>query len=263
MTKNQQENSREDLEPENNEEENQEQQQQEDNGEDVVKIPRKDFENLKRNLAKANKSDEKRRKELEAYSRYGSPEELAELVERAETVGENGGMDDEAINKKLEKQRKELERKFQGEIQTREEQLAQMQKKIEETVLLSQARETIAKFDGVPDLLLGAVRERTKVVEQNGSYRVAVVDEEGDFAFNNSGEYMTLEDYIKSLREHEVYGMAFKAPQQKGAGVRSQNEGGAKKGSPSHGLSKRTMTVEQKAAFIEEHGFEEYNKIQP
>lgn len=260
MSKNEQ-NSREDLENESlNEEENQEQ-QQEQNDEEVVKIPKKDFENLKRNLAKANKSDEKRRKELELYSRFGTPEELSELVERAESSAENTGMDDEAIAKKLEKQRKELERKFQADIQAKEQELQAMNKKIEETVLVSQAREVISKFDGVPDLLLDAVRKSTKVVEQNGSYRVAVVDEDGDYAFGNSGEYMTLEEYVKGLRDHEVYGMAFRAPKQQGAGVRSQNEGGAKKGDPTHGLSKSGMTLEQKTAFIEEHGIEAYKKI--
>lgn len=241
---------------------NQEQQEteQESQDEDVVKIPRKDFESLKRNLAKANKSDAARRKELERYSAFGTPEELQELAERAEAAGD-GQLDDEAINKKLEKQRKELERKFQADIQSREEQLAQMQKKVEETVLLSQARELITKYDGVPDLLLTPVRERTKVVEENGSYRVAVLDEDGDFAFNNSGEYMKLDEYIKSLREHDVYGLAFKAPQKSGAGVRSQNEGGAKKGDPTHGLTKATMSMRQREEFIEKHGFSEYKKI--
>lgn len=232
--------------------------EQDDDGE-FVKIPKSDFENLKKNLAKANKSDERRRRELEKYAAFGTPDEIEASLA---SVGESsGGFDDEALQKKLEKQRKELERKYQADLEAERSKIASMESKIQETVLLGQARETITKYEGAPDLLLDVVRKATKVVEQDGGYKVTVVDEDGDPRFNNRGEYMTLDDFVQDLRNHDTYGLAFKAPKRQGAGV--QNQGGsAKKADPTVGLRKSQMTMNERQDFIAKHGFAKYKEIE-
>lgn len=244
-------------------------QEQLDNGgqqeteDDIVKLPRKDFDKIKKQLKTANSEAAQRRKELERFESYGlSPDEIEELAALRDKGGEKQQeQDDSRVDRReLEKQRKSLEQKYKGEIEAKEKEIASMQQRLERTLIDSAAREAIIAEKGVPELVLGEATKSAKLfTNDRGGYDVRVVDEDGNVEFNDRGEYMTLKDRVLQLKQHETFGRAFEATVKQGGGVTSQ-QGNRK---PKSSVTKSKLQADKQAlhAYIKEHGIAAYNDL--
>lgn len=246
--------------------------QDQDEG-DFVKIPKKDHKAIKDQLKRANSEAKQHRELAAAYKELGyEPDEIKEFIARAQEKseqGDNSGQDDtaskEQFERQLSKQRKELERKHQTELQKAREELAQLNQTLENTVLLQQAESVILQHDGVPDLIMDRVRKHAKVVKEGDRFTTRVVDENGETEFNDRGEYATLEDFIVGLKNDEKFGRAFGAPKKSGAGIRNQNDSdGSRRNSKEFGdLRRSQMTKVQQNRFVKEHGPEAFFALEP
>lgn len=235
-----------------------------DEGPQKLSIPEADFRNLKGSLTKANKEAEKRRKEakelrerLEAYEQYGDPDELGTIVKQFQEGTHE--RDDNLVHKtELDKLRKSMQAK-QQELETERDTLVEQTRgKYERTIIQSEAKSAIAKYEGVPEFLLGPVSQQMQLVESDGKYEFRVVDDEGEPRFNNKGEYMSPVDLVQELREDPVFGRAFPAPNKSGTGIK--NQGSNREGAPPK-RNRSEMKQPEKLAFIKEYGIAEYNKL--
>lgn len=229
---------------------------------DFVKIPKADYQKLKKTVKTANTEAQKRREQLEQYKSSGlEPDEIKELVELRER--KESGQDtnpDQIDRKELDRQRAKLEKQHAQQLQELKEKLDFERKRTERTLIESTAREAIVANKGRPALILDQVVRSSRLVENDrGGYDVRVVDSEGNFEFNDQGEYMTITDHIKALKNHEDYGRAFDVEPKRGAGIQNQNGNSGTK----HSVTKAELQGDKKAryAFIAKHGIEAYNKL--
>lgn len=119
-----------------------------------------------------------------------------------------------------DKMRKDLEVGFSSKLKQKDEELEAMTRTVQKYLVNSSATAAIAANKGVPELLLPHIEAKTKVIKEGDGYVVRVVDDASDFRGNAVGGFMTVEDLVKELKGHPVYGKAFENDVPPGAGVR-------------------------------------------
>lgn len=258
---------------ENNEElrdeelENQEQNEEQSNEELEVdpqqyKKLMEEKQRMEKRIKELNESDKKRRlklKELEETLGDTDPEEIKRLKEERE----------EAERKKAEekgqfdKLRQQLEEQKQKEIRERDEKLEKMNKTLEQHLIDGSIATAMSKYDVDPDMsdvLMSHIRPQFQVVQEDGEFQQRVVDEHGDPQLNMMGEFKTVEDVFKEMKENPKYGVFFRGNKASGGGTspgRSSTEANA----PPRYKSRESMTDRQKIDFIKQYGRDEYEKI--
>lgn len=239
-----------------------------DDGDNTENVSVEEFLRLKEEktrmeaaLKRANESDKNRRlklKELEEVLGDTNPEDIrkwreqmAEL-ERKKDV-EKGNFD---------KLRQQMEEQKQREIAERDTKLAAMQETLEKNLIDAALATAMTKYDVNPelsDVFLKYIRPQFKVMQEDGKYVQRVVDESGDPQLNMYGDYKSVDDVFKELKESEKFGVFFRARHASGGGSNpGRGEGG--KSSPRY-KSREDMTDRQKIEFIKKYGREEYEKI--
>jgi hypothetical protein len=127
---------------------------------------------------------------------------------------------------------------------------------VERYLIDAQATAAIAEAKGVPALLLPHVKQAVKVVEEDGDYKVRVVDAAGNPRVNAKGEYLSIADLVSEMRQSEVFGRAFEGTGHSGSGA---GQGSGFQGS---GQKKRSeMTPVEMREYIEKHGQAAYLKL--
>lgn len=197
------------------------------------------------------KALEKKIKQWEALGK--SPEEIAELSQQHE-----------------EEQRAKLEKK--GEYDKMLQQVQDQHKKttdaltartnslmgyIQSTLVEGEAARAIAEHKGSINILLPHVKARTKVVEEDGQFRVVVVNEKGDPRVNAEGKPLAISDLVTEMKQDKEFGRAFEGTGQSGGGTPPGGGGQPPAGGP--GAKQRSkMSHAEKSDFIREHGSEAY-----
>lgn len=217
---------------------------------------------MEKRIKELNESDKKRRlklKELEETLGDTDPEEIKRLKQERE----------EAERKKAEekgqfdKLRQQLEEQKEKAIRERDEKLQQMSKTLERHLIDGSIATAMSKYDVDPDMsdvLMSHIRPQFQVVQEDGEYQQRVVDEHGDPQLNMMGEFKTVEDVFKEMKENPKYGVFFRGNKASGGGStpgRNSTEASA----PPRYKSRESMTDRQKIDFIKEYGRDEYEKI--
>jgi len=253
-----------DYEEQNDEMSNEEQyEESEQQGEEEQQISPEEYQKMQNELEqlrkyqkKANEEAKNYRLKAKAYEEAGySPEELKELREkeyqRQQKELERKG-DFNKLKETLTREFTEKEKQYQSRIE-------QLQNSMEKTLVQREVVSAIAKHDGIETLLQPHVERNVKLMENDDGTMVArVMDKDGSPAFNSKGEYMSVDDYVASLREHDDFGVAFRGRQQSGSGTRSAPTNG-KQAVPKKARSE--MTNKEREAFVSQYGWEEYHKL--
>lgn len=117
----------------------------------------------------------------------------------------------------------------------------------------------IAAANGVPQLLMPHIESKVTVLNEDGKFEVRILDAKGEPRVNAKGEYTTIKDLVQELREDPIYSQAFKGTGHSGSGT----SGGT--GTPPASQNKvkqyKDMTIEDKSAYIKEHGLDGWNKF--
>lgn len=245
---------RDDLEQDVPESEEQEEQEHEVIEKEKYESAVEELAKARKALSKANKEAEQRRHRLKSYEQLGDPDEINEIVRRQKEKEEK-----EAEHRgDTEKMLKAKEEKWKREVEEREQRLGQMQNSLHKYMVESQAASAIQELDGVPKLLMPHIKEHVKMTEtDNGDWVVRVVDEDGDPKFNANGEYMSIRDLVSEMKEDDAFGLAFKSRAPSGAGTNPNKT----TGTPKPRGKRSEMSKKEKEEFIEQHGFEEYQKL--
>lgn len=253
----------ENLEDENLEyEENYEEQESQDDNEPEA-ISKEEYEKLKEEfdrtrqyLEKANKEAKNYRLKAKEYEEAGmSPEEIKELREKQQKAKEK------ELERKgeWEKLKSQLQDQFESEKQQYEQKLQQMQSTLEKNLIQKEVTSAISNHDGITSLLRPHVESAVQLVEEeDGNMVPRVVDTDGSPKFNNKGDYMTVDEYVESLKQHEDFGVAFKGRGQSGGGTKGAGTGGAK---PTPKKKRGDMSEGEKREYISNYGFEAYEQL--
>lgn len=81
------------------------------------------------------------------------------------------------------------------------------------------ATAAVAEAKGVPELLLPFIKNQVKVVEQDGEFKVFVVDAAGDQRYSGiTGQPMTIKELVAEMKAQEKFGRLFESEAGGGGG---------------------------------------------
>lgn len=181
--------------------------------------------NLKSALQKERERGNSAEKQAKAWRDLGkTPEEIQALLAAAEQAEQDrlkkGGEWDKLKGQMTEQHRAELGKK--------DERISVLTKSLHGRLVDADATAAIAAAKGVPELLLPHVRMAVKVIEEDGEFKVRVVDAAGNPRVNGKGEFLSIADLVGEMRQSDVYGRAFEASGTTGGGASGGNAGGGK-----------------------------------
>ena len=128
---------------------------------------------------------------------------------------------------------------------------------LEDVLITDAARAAIVEAGGSSEALLPHIQSSIKLVEKDGRFEKQVVDAEGNPRIGDSqGGPMTVSQLVEEFKGKEAFAPLFVASGNSGGGA----GGGSGGGSPPKGAAqkKSEMDLNQRAAYIEEHGQESY-----
>jgi len=126
-----------------------------------------------------------------------------------------------------ESREKQITEKYQAEIKTREDRLAQQQRSIEKHLVEAQAVAAIAAAKGVPELLLPHVKASIKVFEENGEFVAKVVDAQGNPRIADvKGTPLSIAGLVEEMKGNQIFGRAFEGTGAGGSGAQPNTSGG-------------------------------------
>lgn len=218
----------------------------------------KEHENTKKALRKANEEAQTRRHALKDYESVGlTLDEIRELKEHREKL-EQKKAEERGEYEKLRAQLTEQMTKREAEYKDREKAL---RTKIEQIIVDKEITSALAKHKGNQRLLFGEVKSSVRVEENGDDYEIRVVGPDGTPKIGSSGEFMTIEEYVESLKDDPELSPAFKAPAISGASSKGGQSKGAESSKVKKDVNPYTLNLEAKMKLISEIGPEEYNKL--
>lgn len=82
------------------------------------------------------------------------------------------------------------------------------------------ATTAIAELKGVPELLMPFVKTQVNVLEEDGEYRVFVVDGQGDRRYSGiTGQPMSIKELVSEMKANEKFGRLFESEAPQGGGT--------------------------------------------
>jgi len=197
-----------------------------------------------------------------------------ELAKIKESIGEDFDPDEYQNLRKAAKEREEQEITRKGEwdklktqmLEGHSKELDKRSKREEHLVrtltverIDKEAAMVCGELKGNATLLMPHIRAKTKLVEEDGQFQVRIVDEQGNPRVNADGKYLGIRELVSEMQSQDVFAGAFAGTGNSGGGssgaAGSKGATGTGGGKPPAGDKKRSaMTVQEKVAFLTEHG---------
>lgn len=175
--------------------------------------------NASRGEAKDLKS---RAVDLSALSDYGSTvDEIAEGVQaKMAEAKKAGGKNAEDLERQVSKVREELAKAHASDLESRDKRIEALTGQLHSVLVREEAVKALADAGAVDaDLAMPHVISQVKVAEEDGEFKVLVVDGAGDPRYSGTGEKMTIRDLVKGMKDDEKYGVLFKSDSPRGGGT--------------------------------------------
>lgn len=114
------------------------------------------------------------------------------------------------------------------EKQTLTEQIAALERDLNEQMVTATAMQAIAAEKGVAALLLPHIG--AKVVIDNGKREVRILDASGNVRYGKNGQPLTIAERVQEMKADPIFGRAFEATGAGGSGADSNTRAGATRG---------------------------------
>lgn len=184
----------------------------------------------------------------DAAARLARLAELEKLDPNAEA--------DKIANTKFEAAKSQLLEQFENEKKPLVERNEKLFSELDKAKRVQAATQAIVEEGGNPDVLLPHVLGSTKFVEKDGEFAVLVVDDKGNPRIgDSSGGSMNLKQLVSEFKKKDAFAPLFSASGKSGGGGQGGNGGGTP---PAGSKKKSEMDLNERAAFIGEHGQEAY-----
>ena len=210
-------------------------------------------------LKKALEVERKRAREYEKRVKAlpdGLDERLEELEllrkereDREARKAEETGQWDKLKAQLQEQAAKERER-LQKEIEGRDGKIDLLIRRNEVT------RELVAA-DGYPEIMEPHVLGRTQTIQEDGEWKVIVVDTKGERRLGKDGNDMTIKDLVAEMSELPQFAPGFRGSDATGGGASGRRVAG---GGNSRTKPLKDMTEAEKQDYISEHGLEAWQQ---
>ena len=180
---------------------------------------------LKSALGKERDRANTAEKQAKAWASMGkTPDEITALVQaaaQAETdkLGKSGEWD---------KLKAQMADQHKAELAKKDGRIGTLTKSLEARLIDADATAAIAAAKGVPALLLPHVRAAVKVIEENGDFKVQVVDAAGNPRVNGKGEFLSIADLVAEMKTDDIFGRAFEPSGTTGSGAANSGASGGK-----------------------------------
>lgn len=120
----------------------------------------------------------------------------------------------------LEKVREELAQGHKKELEKYQTRAEALQNQLYRQLGENEARSSIVDLKGDPELLMPFVLQQLKPVEEDGEYKVYVVDAAGDRRYSGvTGQPMTPKELVAEMKANEKYGRLFESEAPAGGGM--------------------------------------------
>lgn len=147
-------------------------------------------------------------------------EKISGLTTQLDEAGKGGKVN-------IEKIKEEIAKANSGDMQKKDKRIEGLTGQLYKLLVENAAQEAISTEKGEATLLMPFVKEKVKVAEEDGVFKVFVVDAQGDRRFSGTtGGPMTLNELVKEMKGHEKFQRLFNSDRKEGGG-----------GSPNHSNS--------------------------
>lgn len=120
----------------------------------------------------------------------------------------------------LDKVRQELADAHAKELKKAGARAEALQNQLYGLLVENAATAAVAELKGVPELLLPFIKNQVKVVEQDGEFKVFVVDAQGDQRYSGvTGQPMTIKELVAEMKANEKFGRLFESEAPAGGGM--------------------------------------------
>jgi hypothetical protein len=171
--------------------------------------------------------------DISPLSDYGqTPDEIKKsitekITELQDQLAKGG---DAKLN--LEKIRKEMVEAHSKDLQKQQVRTDALQNQLYGLLVENNATNAVVDAKGVPELLMPFIKGQVKVIEEDGTFNVYVVDLQGDRRYSGiTGQPMTIKELVMEMKANEKYGRLFESEAPTGGGMQP-------------GSGKRTSTVQ-------------------
>lgn len=144
----------------------------------------------------------------------------------------------------LDKVREELAAGHAKDLEKANARGQALQGQLYKLLVENSATVAVAEAKGIPELLLPFIENQVKVVEEEGEFKVFVVDPAGDRRYSGvTGQPMTIKELVGEMKAAEKYGRLFESDNQQGGG--GMPPGGGGRSPPAKG---KILTANEKIA---------------
>lgn len=160
--------------------------------------------------------------DLTPLAAYGdSPDTIATTIaeKMAELETAAAGSKDAKLN--IDKVRQELAAGHAKETEKYVKREEALKNQLYGMMVETAATTAIAELKGVPELLLPFIKNQVKVVEEEGEFKVFVVDGGGDRRYSGAtGQPMSIKELVAEMKATEKYGRLFESDAREGGGTK-------------------------------------------
>jgi len=161
--------------------------------------------------------------DISPLSEFGaSPEEIKKTftTKMKDLQDQLAATNSEDAKLNLEKIRDDLAKSYAVEIKNKEERSKALEGQLYSLLVENAASSAIVEAKGVPELLLPFVKGQIKAIEEEGEFKVFVVDESGDRRYSPfTGQPMTIKELVSEFKTNEKYGRLFESDSSQGGGM--------------------------------------------
>lgn len=136
----------------------------------------------------------------------------------------------------LDNLRKDLTTAFGKEKEALEARIKGLQNQLSNLLIESAAKSALAAANVVDiDLAMPFVKERVKMVEEDGQIKVQVLDDQGGKRYGATGQDMTVAEYVNEMKGNKKFAVLFKSEAPKGGGTNPNGPGNRQSKSTNQG----------------------------
>lgn len=159
--------------------------------------------------------------DLSALADFGdSPEAIAQAVQDRikELEGQLANGDKAKLN--LDKVKEDLAKAHSKDLEKVTKRSEALQTQLYGLLVENAATTAIAELKGIPELLMPFVKTQVNVVEEEGEFRVFVVDAQGDRRYSGvTGQPMSIKELVSEMKANEKFGRLFESEAPQGGGT--------------------------------------------
>lgn len=193
-------------------------------GEDGKFSVSEDFRGIAESVNGFNKTNKTLRQQLKdgrvdlsALAEYGdNPASIAEGIKTAiEAASANKNQD---VTKAVEAAKQGLAQGHQKELEKHVTRNQALQTQLYGLMVENAATAAVAELKGLPELLMPFIKNQVKVTEEDGQFKVQVIDGSGEVRYGQTGSPMTIKELVTEMKAQEKFGRLFESDTQQHRG---------------------------------------------